>query len=216
MELNLKQHKNLEFCTFNSIEFCTFNSIFLYDKQLEIINDLKFGIELYKKQSNKTNNNITWDYLYYNIFNLCAYRKKTVHLKKIILNCIKFFLDDNNYDYSDGIVFKSWVNFHSSEKELLKLHSHVSQFHGYACVDPLDSLTIFKNPIVDEVLLQINNKPGLIYIGKSVNNSFHYVKMNSIMERPRITIAFDVDIVNNNTSRNLTIPTLADEVIFLS
>ena len=143
----------------------------------------------------------TWGYNDYNIFSVTS----------ASLLFYKLFKDLNFYirDYikhDEPLWLQAWLNYHPT-KEILSnslgekhgFHFHESSYHGYISIDPQPTTTIFRNQ------LRIQNQPGQIYIGpgklhKTGKNGGweHYVKINSPITQPRITIGFNIlDQVNS-------------------
>jgi|TARA_B100000900_G_scaffold286242_1_gene245374 hypothetical protein len=76
-----------------------------------------------------------------------------------------------------------WLNIHD-ENQLLKWHTHYdSLFHGFICIDPKHTETVFEN-------YTIKNKIGNVYVGPS--NIHHKVVNKKPFVGERITIGFDI------------------------
>ena len=97
----------------------------------------------------------------------------------IIINIeflLKYFNDGNRY------WFQSWLNFHSKD-DVLDWHNHKWPYHGYICIDPKNSRTIFEN-------YSIKNEIGNIYLGRGHRK--HKVEVLEDYDDFRITIGFDI------------------------
>lgn len=117
-------------------------------------------------------------YRYYNFFSLTAgsisYSVMFRHIKDVVR-------DYCNHD--KPLWLQSWINFHRSN-QLLDWHQHSdSTFHGYVCIEPKDSTTIFSN-------YTVKNAIGQIYIGPSYVP--HKVISNTEFDDIRITLGFDI------------------------
>lgn len=137
----------------------------------------------------------TWEHEKYNIFGLTSSSLLFYKLYQELNYHIKSYMG-----YNKPLWMQCWINYHKGNKveESLKYHSHTSLIHGYICIDPQNTSTIFKNG------LKIDNKIGQIYIGpgnpkKDPNSGwFHKVKINQPSEKTRITLGFDVSDIPNN------------------
>ena len=79
---------------------------------------------------------------------------------------------------------QSWLNYHYPN-EVLGWHNHFWDYHGYICIEPKKTTTVFEN-------YQIENEVGHIYIGPG--NREHMVVVNEDFKEPRITLGFDVKV----------------------
>jgi hypothetical protein len=77
-----------------------------------------------------------------------------------------------------------WLNYHYPN-EVLNWHNHHWDYHGYICIDPKNTRTVFKD-------YQIKNEVGNIYIGPG--NREHIVVVDENYVSPRITLGFDVQV----------------------
>jgi hypothetical protein len=124
----------------------------------------------------------TWQYKEYNIFSLSSSSEAMWFLWRNIQICIRKHVGDDKPAWMTG-----WLNFHK-HNQVLDWHNHTgSQYHGYVSIDPKKTKTIFKNQNVN---YEINNEPGLLYIGPS--ERLHKVEPIESFDGVRTTIAFDV------------------------
>ena len=195
--------------------YSVYHSNFIIKNQKYLLLEISHAVNEYIKNTNKNSKNITWDYQNYNIFNLTTMHTYMPKLKKIVLTYIKAFFLERDIPYENGINIFFWVNYHENKNEIdtLKMHMHYTDFQGHICIDPLDTSTVYCTPRGD-TLYEIENKIGLICISESKN--LHYVKMNSdVVERPRVTIAFDIVLVTNQSKNLLATSNLSTELLFL-
>ena len=178
------------------VEMCT-SQLFLYDSAFvrnnkeTIVTDLTIVHNRYMAENLETTN-MTWDYKKYNIFNLCMFSKPMVHLQNIIHKYIFLYFEELEIKH-DGFIIQAWLNYHTQEEQLLKVHTHHAPYHGYLSIEPLDSETIFSSWIKED-LHTIKNQVGLLYLNVSNQCTFHRVEMkntNNLNNQPRITLAFD-------------------------
>jgi len=125
-------------------------------------------------------------------------------LYKEISKYASYLLKDNVY------MIKSWVNIYR-KGEKVDWHDHwpapKKVWHGFYCVRVGDSYTEYKIPKVEDVI-KINSEEGLLVIGKSENDKHRSSPWTEI-DRPRITIAFDivpVESIENKLQPNHFIP----------
>ena len=124
------------------------------------------------------NQSSTWSYRKYNTFSLTAgsviFYNLLLELKNIIHDYCKT---------KEPLWFQSWINIHK-EDEVLDWHLHYDSIaHGYICINPEKTKTIFFE-------YEIDNKIGQIYIGKS--NKKHKVVVLDGFKKKRITIGYDI------------------------
>ena len=130
----------------------------------------------------------TWHYTKYNVFCLTSTSLLFYNLFKELNSIIRDYVQTDQ-----PLWLQSWLNYHNLNivENKLKLHSHQGHYHGYICIDPKDTNTIFKNG------LSIKNNIGQIYLGPGRQSDptrgyDHRVVVNSPYEGPRITLGFDV------------------------
>jgi len=120
----------------------------------------------------------TWSYSEYNFFLLSSpslvFHQLFCELKEII----------NNYVPYKFKWMQCWLNYHYPN-EVLNWHNHHWDYHGYICIDPKNTRTVFKD-------YQIKNEVGNIYIGPG--NREHIVVVDENYVSPRITLGFDVQV----------------------
>ena len=117
----------------------------------------------------------TWTYDKYNLFGLTSPTKVFYNLFKELRGFV--------YDYTDGDLWmQSWVNYHMPD-QLLKRHNHTWPIHGYICINPHLTKTVFDD-------YEIENRIGDVYIGPG--GRYHSVELIEPFYTPRITIGFDV------------------------
>jgi hypothetical protein len=156
-------------------DFAIEKSEFIINNHHEIVQET---YKIYKKYQDEFNNDdSTWNYYKYNIFALSSpsvlYYEIFLELVEFLL---KYFNDGNRY------WFQSWLNFHSKD-DVLDWHNHKWPYHGYICIDPKNSRTIFEN-------YSIKNEIGNIYLGKGHRK--HKVEVLEDYDDFRITIGFDI------------------------
>ena len=146
----------------------------------------------------------TWAYLHYNLFSITTASTLFYNLLKETKNLIKDFIKNDN-----PIWIQAWLNYHNSSEveDKLKSHGHETRYHGYICIDPQHTHTIFKKGF------HVENTPGLVYMGPGSNSNEkddtynHYVKTITPTDKPRITIGFNFsDIPNFRGAFNSWIP----------
>lgn len=141
----------------------------------------------------------TWHYTKYNLFCLTS----TSLLFYNLFKDLKFLIRDY-FNSDQPLWMQSWLNYHESNivEKTLKFHSHTSHYHGYICIDPKDTNTIFKNN------LSIKNNIGQVYLGPGRKTDpeggyDHKVVVNNPYKGPRITFGFDIKIEPNQVLEHL-------------
>jgi len=179
----------------------------IYKSQLVPSNLPQFKSEcklIYDKINQQLNtSDSTWSYLNYNIFTLSATSILFYSLFKELNYHIRSYIGDNR-----PLWMQSWLNYHQYKEADKKLsyHGHQTEYHGYVCIDPQNTKTIFKKGF------EILNTPGQIYLGPGSNNSSiddynHYVETLNSHTEPRITIGFNIGAkINNNVGGPSWIP----------
>jgi len=118
----------------------------------------------------------TWTYGLYNFFALTSpnllFRELFFELKGII------------HEYVPGKYkwMQCWLNYHTPDT-VLKWHNHEFKYHGYICIDPKNTKTVFED-------YEIQNEIGNIYIGPGYRQ--HKVVVQDDYPGPRITLGFDI------------------------
>ena len=90
----------------------------------------------------------------------------------------------NEYVPNEIKWMQSWLNYHYPN-EVLDWHNHHWDYHGYICIDPKKTRTIFEN-------YEVTNEVGNIYIGPGYRK--HKVIVDEEYDNPRITLGFDVKV----------------------
>lgn len=148
----------------------------------------------------------TWNFDKYNIFQLSSSSILFYDLYKELTLCIREFIGDDR-----PLWIQCWLNYHKGNQSEISLseHGHPWDYHGYICIEPQDTTTIFHKGY------EIKNKVGQIYIGKGngQNNEnpdlTHYVKINKPYNGNRITLGFDLATTPNiNLYKSKFIPVL--------
>lgn len=118
----------------------------------------------------------TWSYSLYNFFALTS--------PNLVFRELFFELKDIIYDYVPEKYkwMQCWLNYHTSNK-VLDWHNHEWNYHGYICIDPKNTKTIFED-------YEIQNEIGNIYIGPGYRP--HKVVVQDNFYEPRITLGFDI------------------------
>jgi len=118
----------------------------------------------------------TWTYDKYNLFGLTSPTQVFYDLYKELRGFV--------YDYTNAkqLWIQSWVNYHTPD-QLLKRHNHAYPIHGYICVNPHLTKTVFDD-------YEIENRIGDVYIGPGGRH--HEVQLIEPFYTSRITIGFDV------------------------
>jgi hypothetical protein len=138
--------------------------------------------QLYKIIQENDIKDTTWQYKEYNLFSLSSSSEAFWFLWKNIQVCIRKTIGDDRPAWMTG-----WLNYHKYD-EVLDWHNHLgSKYHGYISIDPKVTKTMFES---DDCKYEIENLPGLLYIGPSAR--LHKVEALEPFEGHRITIAFDV------------------------
>lgn len=143
----------------------------------EMIDRINIAHSILMNRYGRLNNSSTWLYRTYNVFSLLGASEHFYELYKDLIEIIKLY---NNEDRT--LWFQSWLNFHQ-QNEVLKWHNHFWYFHGYICLDPKNTHTLFRE-------YTIKNELGNIYIGPG--NREHKVEVIEPFDGRRITLGFDV------------------------
>ena len=161
-----------------SQDYTLYQSQYIENNQDNIFEDIKIAHRLFKKMFNSIPDaDSTWSYDRYNIFALTAPCSSFYEIYKEMRNVIRGQLGNTR-----PLWFEAWLNYHSSDS-VLDWHSHSYDYHGYICIDPKKTNTVFEN-------YTIENKPGQIYFAPG--NRPHKVDVLEPFEGYRTTIGFDV------------------------
>lgn len=174
---------------FATDHLCFYNSSFVTNNKKYILSDLKKVVEEYTEKYKVEN--MTWDYQNYNIFNLCIFSDHIRHLQKLIHQYIFLYFDEMKIE-NQGFTIQAWVNYHTKDSQILPMHTHLIPFHGFVCLEGLNSETIFSSWDRKDIF-SVKNESGNIYLNASNLYTLHRVEMNSTepFTTPRVSIAFD-------------------------
>ena len=169
-------------------DYYILESNIIKNNQTNFINDCKLIYNHLSKDP--TINDLTWDYKKYNIFSVTSPSLIWYKLFEELKQIIRDFTNTN-----EPLWMQSWLNFHTVDT-LLPKHNHKWETHGYICINPSYTYTVF-----DEY--KIKNKPGLIYIGPG--NRLHSVECYKSFKENRITLGFDVTNKAKNINNNMSL-----------
>lgn len=123
-------------------------------------------------------------YFMYNIFTLSSTNILMYQLFNQLKSDIRAAIGDDR-----PLWLQSWLNYHK-DTDVLNWHNHFWKWHGYICIEPKKTNTVFENWTVE-------NTPGLVYFGHGYVN--HKVDVLEKYEGYRITLGYDVtDEINHN------------------
>lgn len=122
-----------------------------------------------------------------NIFSLTS----TSVLMHKLFNEIRTIVRDE-LGYEKPLWIQSWLNF-QDKNNLLQWHDHDWDWHGYVCIDPKNTKTVWRE-------YEIENKIGQIYFGSG--HKEHTVEIVEPFVGNRITIGFDITDVGDYYSLN--------------
>ncbi len=161
------------------MDFKLHKSQLIVDNQLEMIEHIHQSHKIH--QDYFKGKDSTWSYREYNFFALSS--------PSLLFNKLFFELKDviNDYVPYEFKWMQSWVNYHYPN-QVLNWHNHFWDYHGYICIDPKNTRTVFKE-------YEIKNEIGNIYIGPGERE--HTVIVDEDYDSPRITIGFDIQIYKN-------------------
>jgi len=166
--------------------YMVWKSELIKEHQQDFIKQLYMGIEKYKQKFNINTDNITWEYDKYNVFSLSSGSPIFYKLYEEVVWVIQEFLTKNSKELEQGWI-ECWINNHS-EDEVLDTHNHLWPIHGYICIEPQHTKTIFMNDDGSE-WYGIENEVGNIYIGPG--HRLHKVINIREYKDKRITLGFD-------------------------
>lgn len=153
-------------------------SSLIADNQKEFIHHLSSGVDKFRKIFNHTK--YTSSYAAYNVFGLTSTSLVMHALYKEITGLVRQELTPIIGDAP--LWMQSWVNYQRAH-EVLDWHDHIFPWHGYVCIDPKNTKTVFEN-------WEINNVVGQIYFGQGYHK--HKVEVIDRYDGYRITIGFDI------------------------
>jgi len=124
-------------------------------------------------------------YTQYNVFGATSPSPHMYHLFTVIRDLAR------EINPTGKLWLQAWINHHY-ENELLGWHNHSSTWHGYAAIEPWNTITEFDD-------FKIVNKVGQIYVGPG--GLRHRVVAADDLPFPdkRITVAFDIMTEENFT-----------------
>jgi hypothetical protein len=183
-----------------NFKYSLFEISFINDKQKEMIlsaEEISEKIKHFLSIQN-VSKDITWFYNVYNLFTASCGDENYYNLFVSINTAIKEYVNIHNIKIDNMLYMQSWLNNHSYD-EVLKSHNHQCPIHGYISIDPKKSKTVFTHGLDDSIIYEIENFPGLLYIGPG--KRFHKVENLDKWEGQRVTIAFDL---NDEKTKNLS------------
>lgn len=156
-------------------EYRLYRSQIVVDQFNAMVGELNQAVDLFREAF--PGKDTTWTYKYYNAFSLTAPSRLFYQLLVDVKTAIREHIGDDR-----PLWIQSWINYHQPD-QLLGWHYHQWQWHGYICIDPKKSKTLFEQ-------YEIENQVGNIYIGPGYRN--HKVQALENFSTPRITLGFDV------------------------
>ncbi len=179
-----------------SYAYSLFEVSFIKDKQTELINTANETSKKIKHflDVQKDSKDITWFYQHYNIFTATCGDKNFYNLFLSINLAVKEYIKIHSIKTDDMMYMQSWLNNHDYD-EVLKLHDHKCPIHGYVSIDPKKSKTVFTDGLEDNIIYEIENHPGRLYIGPG--KRFHRVENLEEWQGQRVTVAFDINDEKN-------------------
>lgn len=158
-------------------DYIIYQSKYISEHQQDIIRDIDIAHRLFKQMFPEKNS--TWTYDKYNIFALTACSSNFYKIYQELRDLIRQTLGHDNQ-----LWIQSWVNYLKfDELSELDWHSHNFLYHGYICIDPKNTDTVFEG-------YKIKNTVGQIYLGPGYRK--HKVDSADRYEGERITLGFDV------------------------
>ena len=172
-----------------------YRSSVVLDNHAELIRSIKFGIQTFREYFPEKAHDSTWAYYLYNTFTITSYTQGMYDLFGDVVSAI-----DDYTNKKRPLWFQCWINYHKPE-EVLKWHGHEYPCHGYVCIDPKETHTVYDG-------YKIKNEIGNIYIGPGFRR--HKVVVDHDYNLPRITLGFDIvnEPSNNPVKMNSFIPVL--------
>jgi hypothetical protein len=163
--------------------------IFIKKSNLIIDNQQNF-IDCIKESTGKLQqifgtNDYTKLYRQYNIFGVTATNILMYSLFNELKTLVRAEIGNDR-----PLWMQSWVNYQDCNS-LLPWHDHKWEWHGYICLEPKNTVTVFED-------WEIHNKVGQIYFGEG--HKPHRVDAVEPFDGHRITIGYDVTSVQNRQS----------------
>ena len=156
-------------------------SSLIVDNIEEMNESLNFAI--FKYHDNFGDNEMTTNHANYNLFSLLSLDLNFYNLYAELQHRVRGVLG-----YDKPLWMQAWLNAHS-EGAVLDWHDHAWPWHGYICIDPKKTNTVFRDH-KNGSEYRVENKPGQIYFGEG--NTFHKVEVLESYHDLRTTIGFDV------------------------
>lgn len=155
----------------------------------------QLGVDKFKRKFNQTNHharndNITWQFMNYNVYGVCSCNQWFYDIYKSQIEAIKLYFELTKTEVPDQLWLQSWINSHTPG-QVLKSHNHDWPWHGYISIEPKKSDTVFTDKPGGQELYRVNNKVGQIYIGPGYR--FHHVELLEPFDGERITFGFDLE-----------------------
>lgn len=166
------------------------------EENLENIKTItQLGVDKFKRKFQQTNHmvrndNITWQFTNYNVYNVCSCNQWFYDIYKTQIFAIKEYFKLTNQEVPDQLWLQSWINSHTPN-QVLKTHNHDWPWHGYISIDPKNTRTVFTDKPNGKELYSVENKVGQLYIGPGYR--FHHVEVLEPFEGERITFGFDLE-----------------------
>ena len=152
---------------------------------LDNIDEIRKSIDFagFKYHDNFGNHDMTTNHMNYNLFSLLSLDLNFYNLYAELQHRIRGVLG-----YDKPLWMQAWLNVHA-EGAVLDWHDHLWPWHGYICIDPQKTNTVFRDP-KDGSEYKVENKRGQIYFGNG--GIFHKVEVVESYPDFRTTIGFDV------------------------
>lgn len=153
------------------------------------------GVDKFKRKFNQVNHNarndnITWQFMNYNVYGLCGCNEWFYNIYKSQIEAIREYFKISQTEVPHQLWLQSWINSHRPN-QVLKSHNHDWPWHGYISIDPKQSDTVFTDKPNGTELYRVKNKVGQLYIGPGYR--FHHVEVLEPFEGERITFGFDLE-----------------------
>jgi hypothetical protein len=133
-------------------------------------------------------NNSTDYYYMYNFFSIASCNQHVYKLYTELLRCIRDYTTTH-----DQLWLQSWINLHTKD-QVLQSHSHDFPIHGYISITDHKTTTVFTDSHNGNIMYEIQNQPGQIYIGPGFR--YHHVRVDEDFDDERITLGFDLQTSN--------------------
>jgi len=114
----------------------------------------------FKYHDNFGDHEMTTNHANYNLFSLLSLDLNFYNLYAELQHRVRDVLG-----YDKPLWMQAWLNVHT-EATVLDWHDHAWPWHGYICIDPQKTNTVFRNP-KDGSEYKVENKPGQIILEKA-------------------------------------------------